>query len=253
MRTIYEPTGRALEYSPLALNDYDGCGEHKCAYCFAPGCLHKTKEEFYKPKPRAGIIEQVLKIAPKYKNGPRVLLCFTCDPYQKLEAELKLTQRIIQIFGENQVNYQVLTKSPLVERDLDLIQDTHGVLAMTFTSWTCDDNWKKWEPGVQHALFRSRVLKKAHTMGIPTWVSLEPVLFPAETVILVHNMHEFVDLWRFGKLNGHPHEKTINWGEYLSTVVWGLIKRYNLKYYIKNDLYAYNQSNNPQTNCEWWK
>ena len=34
MRTIYEPQGRAREYSPLALNHYQGC-DHACTYCYA--------------------------------------------------------------------------------------------------------------------------------------------------------------------------------------------------------------------------
>jgi len=254
MPQVYIPKGRALEYAPLAFNIYEGCCHSGkgdgCTYCYAPGTLHKTVEDFHKPKPYKNIIETILKTAPKFSNGPRILLCFTCDPYQPLEAELKLTQQIIKIFGENYVNYQILTKSILVERDLQLIRDTHGVLAMTFTSWTCDDEWKKWEPGVQHAMFRARVLKRGHDTGIPTWVSLEPVLFPKETRLIVENMHEFVDLWKFGKLNGNVHEKTIDWARYLS-IVWNIIDDYKLQYYIKNDLYAYNETDAPQTNCEW--
>jgi DNA repair photolyase len=208
-----------------------------------------TYEQFINPAPRKNIIEQVLKIAPKYKDGPRVLLCFTCDPYQPLEENLHITQKIIEIFGQNKVNYQILTKSHLVERDLTLIKDTNGVLAMTFTSVDPKGNLF-WEPNVPPAHRRAQVLEKAHRMGIPTWISLEPVLFPEQSGIVIQQMHEFVDLWKFGKLNNHAHAKTIDWAAYLRTV-WALIKTYDLQFYVKNDLYAFNESDNPQTNCDW--
>ena len=37
---IYEPSGRAREYAPLALNLYNGC-PHGCTYCYAPAATHK--------------------------------------------------------------------------------------------------------------------------------------------------------------------------------------------------------------------
>ena len=48
---VYEPRGKAREYSPLAANLYSGCS-HQCKYCYAPATLHKTKEKFYESSPR---------------------------------------------------------------------------------------------------------------------------------------------------------------------------------------------------------
>jgi len=53
MPIIYEPSGKALEYSPLAANLYAGCG-HRCVYCYAPLALKRTREMFYSAKLRDG-------------------------------------------------------------------------------------------------------------------------------------------------------------------------------------------------------
>ena len=59
---IYEPRGKAREYSPLAVNLYFGCG-HRCEYCYAPSFLHKTDKEFCEPEPRADILEKISQAA----------------------------------------------------------------------------------------------------------------------------------------------------------------------------------------------
>ena len=79
---IYEPTGRALEYSLLAANLYRGC-PHGCRYCYAPGALHVSREAFHGAAcPRPGMLEALQHDARKISGDQRrILLCFTCDPY----------------------------------------------------------------------------------------------------------------------------------------------------------------------------
>ncbi len=83
LSVVYEPRGRAREYSPLALNLYRGCS-HGCQYCYASDVLHMQVEEFHKPVPRAGIIAKLVQDAKALQaagNQKPILLCFTCDPY----------------------------------------------------------------------------------------------------------------------------------------------------------------------------
>ncbi|MEN6547455.1 MAG: hypothetical protein ABFE07_15590, partial [Armatimonadia bacterium] len=124
MKAIYQPRGMALEYAPLACNIYRGC-EHGCRYCFGPSCLFMPRESFHgSPQPRPGIIDALRREAPKYRGtDKRLLLCFTCDPYQPIDDEHRLTRQALEVLIENEVPSQVLTKGGLrATRDFDLLQ-----------------------------------------------------------------------------------------------------------------------------------
>ena len=71
MQTIYEPKGKAREYSPLALNLYDGC-DHGCKYCYVPKIKQRFKPAYdhESVRPRSNIIENlktIHSILPKEK------------------------------------------------------------------------------------------------------------------------------------------------------------------------------------------
>src|SRR3990167_3742067 len=94
LNIVYKPKGKALEYSPLAANLYTGCA-HGCLYCYAPSCMRMNRAEFYgNPRPRPNVIK-LLEADCKKLAGckDRVLLCFTCDPYQPIDDEHQLTRR----------------------------------------------------------------------------------------------------------------------------------------------------------------
>lgn len=55
MNVIYEPKGKAGEYSPLAVNLYRGC-DHGCTYCYAPAATRTARETFSCPVLRPDII-----------------------------------------------------------------------------------------------------------------------------------------------------------------------------------------------------
>ena len=69
MSIIYEPAGKAREYSPLALNVYLGCS-HKCEYCYANAMARRNgnKEYFCNPSPRNNVLEKLSKELPKCKK-----------------------------------------------------------------------------------------------------------------------------------------------------------------------------------------
>ena len=74
--------------------------------------------------------------------------------------------------------------------------------------------------------------------GIPTWVSLEPVLDPAVALEIIRQTHPFVDLFKVGKLNYHPLAKSIDWPQFARDAVT-LLKSLGKAYYVKNDLSCY--------------
>lgn len=237
MSVIYKPSGKALEYCELALNIYRGCG-HGCIYCYSPAVLRMKRNEFYdNPMPRKDIINNVKKEAHLY-SGKKVLLCFTTDPYQPIEEKYGITRKTIQILVDNGVAPAILTKGgSLARRDFDLITEGKGEFATTLT-FLDENKSKEYEPNASTPLDRVANLRAAKEMGIRTWVSLEPVIDPAETLRLIDHTYDLVDLFKVGKANYVPEAKSIDWSWFLIQVE-NKLKKYNKEYYIKKDLLEY--------------
>jgi len=240
MKIIYPPRGRAREYSELAANLYAGC-DHGCTYCYAPAALKRSRDQFNKSAPRAGVIRQLADDADEMRrnNDTRnVLLCFTCDPYQEIDVRYKLTRQAIQIFNHNDVRFTVLTKGGLrSSRDLDLVAAGNGMYAATLTL-TDEKMRQQYEPCAAPTEDRIAVLKQAHRMGIPTWVSLEPVIDPAQTFELIRRTSDFVDLFKVGKLNYLEEAKLIDWCKFTADVV-DVLGEVGSKFYLKDDIRRY--------------
>ena len=92
MKIIYEPKARAAEYALLAVNHYKGC-KHGCTYCYVPGVLRISNEEFHsKVEPKRDVLARVGADAKTLSGTDRrVLLCFACDPYPDCDAAPMLT------------------------------------------------------------------------------------------------------------------------------------------------------------------
>lgn len=241
MKIIYEPKGKAREYSPLALNLYTGCS-NECIYCYVPKYLRKSKEEFRNNiLVRKDILRKLESDALELKiekNTKPILLCFTCDPYQKIEIKERITRKALEILNKYDQSFQILTKNGnLATRDLDLYKkkDTYAV-TLTFDNAT---DSRKYEPKADIPQNRIKSLKEAHKRGIQTWASLEPVILTSQSLNLIDLTHEFVDLYKVGKLNHYPKiESKINWREFGKRVI-NKLKEYNKEFYIKKDLRKY--------------
>ncbi len=85
---------------------------------------------------------------------------------------------------------------------------------------------------------RLDAIQEFHAAGIPTWVSLEPVLDPISALEIIRQTHSFVDLFKVGKLNYHPLAQTIDWSKFAREAI-ELLKSLEKDYYIKQDLAAY--------------
>jgi DNA repair photolyase len=148
MNVIYEPKGRAREYSELACNLYRGC-THGCSYCFAPACMRTTGEDWHShAEPRINIIAKFEKDAASLQSDPRkVLFCFLSDPYQPLERRERLTHQALTIVGKYKMQSQVLTKgsAELILDDLDLMKTAGTELGITLC-FSDDGTRAKWEP-----------------------------------------------------------------------------------------------------------
>ena len=233
MRVIYEPKGRALEYSLLAINHYTGCG-HGCIYCYARKLISTfTEENFEEPTARYGIVNNLIREAPRYAGtDKRVLLCFTCDPYQQLDEKEKVTRSVIEVLKNNDIPFQVLTKGGLrAVRDFDIYTEGDA-FATTLTLIDKVESATK-EPGAALPAERIEAIRIAHERNIETWVSLEPVLDAEQSLEIIRMTSDFVDLFKIGKLNHFYSE--INWREFGIKAI-ELCHKLQKNYYIKNDL-----------------
>ena len=223
MKPIYEPKGAAKEYGDLAINIYTGC-PHRCFYCFAPGVLRRDKEIFHSVvKPREGIVEETAKQIEREKiTGKTIHLCFTCDPYPT-GYNTSPTRQIIQAIKESGNNVQILTKGD-GSRDLDLLDenDWYGITLDGIGNGR-DPLWKA----------RINALAEAHSRGIKTWVSFEPVTDEREFFINLHLVAPFVDKVKIGKLNYHP--SNIDWADF-GRRAEDLCQKLGIRYYIKESL-----------------
>lgn len=223
MKPIYVPKGKAKEYGDYAINIYTGC-PHECYYCFAPNVLHREKEKFHNCiAPRENIVEETKKqIEREGITGKLIHLCFTCDPYP-VGYDTTPTREIIKVIKESGNNVQILTKGD-GSRDLDLL-DENDWYGITLDGTDCKAPTRE----------RLNSLAEAHSRGIHTWVSFEPVTDERKFFIELHCVSLIVDKVKIGKLNYHP--SSIDWADF-GRKAEELCKKLGLDYYIKESLRA---------------
>lgn len=236
MNVIYEPQGRAREYAELSINIYSGCS-HGCTYCYARDMAKRFGRihDYTTPQPRTNIAEMIEKDCQKLPpNSGQILLCFTTDPYQHKGNNSK-TREVIQIIKKHRLSFCVLTKGGAAAlSDIDLYQPGDSFAS----SLTCLNNntWQRYEPGSAPPHERIETIKKFHRAGIETWASLEPVINPDETLNIIEQTHDFVDLYKIGVLN-HMASST-DWHKFGISAA-ALCNKHQVKFYLKDDLKKY--------------
>ena len=225
MKPIYIPSGKAKEYGDYALNIYTGC-PHRCFYCFAPNVLHRDRQQFHEVvEPRKDIVEETRRqIEREGITGKLIHLCFTCDPYPH-GYDTTVTREIISLLKSTGNNVQILTKGD-GSCDFDLLgpEDWYGITLDGIGNGR-NPQWKA----------RVDALAKAHSLGIKTWVSFEPVTDDREFFINLHLVAPIVDRVKIGKLNYHKSD--IDWEDF-GRRAETLCQQLGLDYYIKESLRA---------------
>lgn len=222
MKPIYEPKGKAKEYGDYALNIYTGC-PHRCYYCFAPTVLRRDKERFHADvRPRDGVVEATRKQLERENiTGKTIHLCFTCDPYPT-GYDTTPTREIIKALKEYGNHVQILTKGD-GSKDFDLLdeEDWYGI------------TYDGYSGGVYMSSDRWVDIHAAHSRGIKTWCSFEPVIDADRVLDAIENYADILNMVKIGKLNYYP--SNINWAVF-GREAESLCQRLGLDYYIKENL-----------------
>jgi DNA repair photolyase len=166
------------------INPYRGCS-HACTYCFArPTHTYldfNAREDFEREIVVKVNVPELLRAElarPKW-NREHVALGTNTDPYQWVEGRYKLMQGIWEAMRDFSNPCSVLTKSPLLLRDLELMKQIaeRTEFSANLSVPTLDEKaWRETEPHTPHPRKRLEAVGELNRAGIPTGILIAPLI-----------------------------------------------------------------------------
>jgi DNA repair photolyase len=166
------------------INPYRGCS-HACAYCFARPTHEyldmNAGRDFEKEIIVKVNVPEVLRAElarPSWK-GEHVALGTNTDPYQWVEGRYKLMRGIWEAMRDFANPCSILTKSPLVLRDADLLTEIaeRTQVSACLSVPTLDEKaWRSTEPHTPSPRARLEAVAELNRIGIPTGILIAPLM-----------------------------------------------------------------------------
>lgn len=254
------------------INPYTGC-QFECLYCYATFMgryVNESRNDWgnyvYVKLNAVEVVRKQLGKWGKERRQSSILLSSVTDPYQGVERKYKIVRGILEVFIEAEYPGQInlLTKSPLIERDLDLLKQLNMDVGLTIT--TTDDKLSRFlEVKAPSASRRLDTLAKLVQEGIRTYAFIGPLLphfryqpellddlfkSIAETgtqdIYIEHiNLPGYIKQQMSKVLNGTSEEiraiyeeaKTQTHRDALDIMVNDLLRKYNLKVRLGGTIY----------------
>jgi DNA repair photolyase len=174
------------------INPYSACS-FNCLYCYIQGSKYgEHMEKTLSVKTNAvELLRKQLKPKAKKEQYGFIVLSSATDPYLKVEKEYQLTRQLLEVILEFRFPVHIITKSDLVTRDLDLLQEisrkailpedlkdklSGGSIVSFSFSTLLDEVAKIFEPGATPPSKRLKTLEEVKKSGLKTGVSLMPLL-----------------------------------------------------------------------------
>lgn len=167
-----------------SVNPYRGC-EHGCVYCFArpshsyldlsPGLDFETRL-FAKTNAAERLRHELAK--PGYRVSP-IALGINTDAYQPIERRYKVTRQVLEVLAECRHPVSFVTKSALIERDIDVLSDlARDRLVTVYFSITTLDNRlaSRMEPRATAPHRKLKAMRALRDAGVPVGVMVAPVV-----------------------------------------------------------------------------
>lgn len=214
MKITPTTTKQALQKSKLpatdfVINPYTGC-QHACIYCYADFMKRFTGHQgekwgdFVDVKTNAAETIDPAKIKP----GSTILIGSVTDPYQPIEAKYQITRQCLEKLLPVKARIEILTKSALVLRDIDLLKRFRD-LRVGISLGVLDEGLaRKLEPCAASPKKRLEALRQLHEAGIPTYIFISPI-FPEITDFkeILKRAKPHVDEALFENLNIRPNNR----------------------------------------------
>ena len=167
-----------------SINPYRGC-MHACAYCYArPGHEYLSFgagtdfDTKIVVKPNAAALLREAFEKPSWR-GELIMFSGVTDCYQPLEASLKLTRGCLEVCAEYRNPVAIITKAPLVERDVDLLVELARTarvgVTLSIPFWD-PERARAIEPFVATPLRRIRAIETLARNGISVGVNVAPII-----------------------------------------------------------------------------
>ena len=199
-----------VDYS---INPYVGC-QHSCKYCYATFMKRFSEHEEswgkfvdVKVNARQVLVDDLMK-----KDKGSVLISSVTDPYQPIEEEYELTRKILERLANTKFSVNILTKSDLVTRDIDILKEFQSDrISVGFTiNYLSERDRDIWEPGAPEISERVSALKEVSETGIDTYVHVGPY-FPNITNLdaILEEVGEYINEFQVENLNFKENEKKI--------------------------------------------
>jgi DNA repair photolyase len=167
-----------------SLNPYMGC-VHRCTFCYVRAFERRAdrpSDNRYGTSIRVKVnVAEVLRgeLARPSWEGESVAVGAATDPYQPAEGKYRLTRGCIEAFAEASNPFSLITRGPMIVRDLDVLTEAarRATVSITFSIPTLDDDvWRKTEPSTAHPRQRLRAVKELVDAGIKVGVGMAPIL-----------------------------------------------------------------------------
>ena len=167
-----------------SLNPYMGCA-HRCTFCYVRAFERRAdrpSDARYGTSIRVKLnVAEVLarELARPGWKREGVAVGAATDPYQPAEGKYRLTRGCIQAFAASRNPFSIITRGPMIVRDIDVLQQaaTRAEVDVTFSVPTLDaEIWRKTEPGTAPPRQRLRALTTLVSAGIDVGVGMAPIL-----------------------------------------------------------------------------
>ncbi|MEA4906129.1 MAG: radical SAM protein [Anaerolineaceae bacterium] len=158
-------------------NLYRGC-QHQCIYCDSRSECYQIEDFAHEILVKSNAIALLDQELARKRQRGTIGTGSMNDPYMPCEAHIQLTRRALQVILKHRFPVHVITKSNLVRRDADILEEIAKVYAaVSFTITTADDALgRKLEPGAPPVSERLAAIRELSGRGIYCGVTLMPVL-----------------------------------------------------------------------------